>query len=189
MEEPFTLTVEPTPAPVVGEPVSKTLVEVTHDALIVAAADWLRHQGCAVVITDMSHGGEETPDAIGWSGKWSTVIECKASLSDFRADGKKFFRIHPESGMGCYRYFCAMRGTINPAKLPAGWGLIEWDGRKMRRAKKSAHHGENAARNEISLLLSALRRVAKDAPEGISVRCYNYTSSNRATLGVCVPEN
>lgn len=157
---------------------------LTHSLLIEHASKWLQRKGCAVVITDMTHGGPETADAIGWRGKQSTVIECKASVADYRADSKKSFRRMPESGMGCLRYFCAMRGMLNPDKLPPKWGLLEWDGKKMRETKKPEHNRENGAREEISLLLSALRRIAGDAPKGFSVKCYTMESKNRATLGV-----
>lgn len=157
---------------------------LTHSLLIEQAAKWLQRKPCAVVITDMAHGGAETADAIGWRGKQSIVIECKASLSDFRADSHKSFRRRPETGMGCLRYFCVMRGLISPDKLPPKWGLLEWDGKRMRETKKAAPHRDNAAREEISLLLSALRRIGSNAPKGYSVKCYTMESKNRATLGV-----
>jgi len=160
----------------------------THSLLIDKAAKWLERKGCAVVITDMAHGGPETADAIGWRGTHSILIECKASVSDFRADSQKSFRRSPESGMGCRRYFCAMSGMLHPDKLPPKWGLLEWDGKKMRETKKPEYHHDNAARQEISLLLSAMRRIAGDAPKGYSVKCYTIESKNRATLGVMPSE-
>lgn len=164
-----------------SEPVRDTL---THSLLVEQAAKWLARKGCAVVITDMTHGGPETADAIGWSGSRSILIECKASVSDFRADAKKVFRREPERGMGCARYFCAMRGILPLAELPQKWGLLEWDGKMMWEARKPEHHAESAARQEISLLLSALRRVAVSAPKGVSVKCYTIETKNRATLGI-----
>lgn len=169
-------------------PGSEARNTITHALLIEQASKWLQRKGCSVVITDMTHAGPETADAIGWRGKQSIVIECKASVSDFRADSKKCFRRHPEIGMGCLRYFCAMRGLLPPEKMPNKWGLLEWDGRKMMETKKPEQHPENGAREEISLLLSALRRIGSAAPKGFSVKCYTMESKNRATLGVLTEE-
>lgn len=157
----------------------------THDLLIEQAAKWLERKGCSIVITDMAHQGPETPDAIGWYGRaGSILIECKASLADFRADAHKCFRRDPERGMGCQRYFCALRGLLSPDKLPPKWGLLEFDGKKLRETKKAEHHRENDPREEISLLMSAMRRIGHQAPKGISVKCYSMESKQRATLGI-----
>ncbi len=43
--------------------------------------------------------------------------------------------------------------------------------------KRNDHH-------EIRMLLSTLKRIGHDAPEGISIKCYNYETKNRATLGI-----
>lgn len=172
--------------------ISPTLITrdtLTHTILIEQAAKWLAREGCSIVITDMAHQGSETPDAIGWLGRArSIVIECKASLSDFRADGKKHFRREPERGMGCLRYFCTMRGLLALDDLPPRWGLLEWDGRKMRERREADHHLQNGAREEISLLMSAIRRIGRHAPSGVAVRFYTIEGRDRATLGVLTDE-
>lgn len=162
---------------------NESLATLTHAELTGQAARWLERQGCAVVITEMAHGQSETPDAIGWHGTHSTLVECKASRADFLADRQKHFRREPVRGMGTARYMCTMRGLLDVEELPLGWGLIEWDGKRMRVIQKSDTH-ETDGRSEISVLLSALRRVAKDAPMGFSVKCYTIETKNRATLGV-----
>ncbi len=154
-----------------------------HAALIPLAAAWLRKKGCAVVITDMTHGGPETADAIGWNSTYSTLIECKASRADFLADRHKSFRRIPQNGMGSLRYFCAPAGLIRPEELPPSWGLLELTKGKLREIVKPTPQQANK-KHEVGLLLSALRRVAHTAPKGISVRCYTFDSKNRATLGV-----
>jgi len=157
---------------------------LTHSLLIDQAAKWLRRQGCAIVITDMAHQGPEIPDAIGWRGRFAILVECKASLADFRADAKKPFRQEPSRGLGTHRYYCAPRGLLRTDILPPQWGLLEWDGRSMwvsRKAEIQRH--EEGAREEIQLLISAMRRIAGDAPKGISVKCYTFETKNRATLG------
>lgn len=160
----------------------KVRSSATHILLVEEAGKWLARKGCSVVITEMAHRGPEIADVIGWRGKYSTVVECKASIADFQTDLKKHFRSKPERGMGCQRYFCAMRGMLHPDKVPPKWGLIEWDGKKMREAKSPEHHTESADREEISLLVSALRRIAGNAPRGFSVKCYTIESKNRATI-------
>lgn len=157
-----------------------------HSELVEHAASWLRKKGCAVVITDMAHGGGETADAIGWHGARSILVECKSSLADYRADSQKPWRRNPEMGMGCYRYYCAPASLLNPDTLPPKWGLLEWDGRKVRETKKAEPH-ECQPRQEISLLVSAMRRIGHSAPKGISVACYTFETKNRATLGVLAP--
>ncbi len=154
-----------------------------HSALIPLAAAWLRKKGCAVVITDMSHGGPETADAIGWKGTCSMLVECKASRCDFLADRKKDFRRNPERGMGSLRYFCAPAGLIQVDELPACWGLLECTNGKLREVVKATYQ-KASGKHEVSLLLSALRRVAHETPKGISVRCYTFETKSRASLGV-----
>lgn len=155
-----------------------------HSLLIVEAARWLSRKGHTVVITDMTHAGPETADAIGWRGKWSTLVECKASRSDFLADKKKCFRRMPDWGMGNHRYFCAPAGIIKPEDLPERWGLLEWREQRLHQVVEARHHATPSKAEEVSLLISAVRRIGKRAPKGISVRCYQMESKCRATLGV-----
>ena len=63
-------------------------LEPPHAKLAKRAAQWLRRNH-EIVITEIS-GGSETPDAIGFRGNSTTLIECKASRSDFLADKRKF---------------------------------------------------------------------------------------------------
>lgn len=157
---------------------------IDHAGLIEMAAEWLRKKGCAVVITDMAHGGSETPDAIGWRGSYSRLIECKTSRADFLADREKSFRRMAANGMGYQRYFLCPQGMIRPDELPAGWGLLEV-GKRVVQSVESQHFYEYAARQEVSLLLSAIRRIGRTKVEGVSVRFYTMTDvKNRATLGV-----
>jgi len=69
-----------------------------HAQLVALAARWLKRDH-PLVITEMT--AWESPDALGWkSSESTTLVECKASRADFLADAKKFFREHPEYGMG-----------------------------------------------------------------------------------------
>lgn len=115
-------------------------MSLTHDQLIAAARIWLRdQQRCAVVLTEMVNGSGETPDAIGWRGAHTIVVECKISRADFLADAKKPFRMNASGGMGDYRYFLAPSGLIEPHDLPLGWGLLEPTPRSLRIVARS--HG------------------------------------------------
>ena len=67
---------------------STNMKKITHDDLVESAARWLRKENY-IVITEMSDGVSEKPDAIGWrAGSETTLIECKVSRSDFLSDKK-----------------------------------------------------------------------------------------------------
>jgi hypothetical protein len=52
----------------------------THANLVLSAARWLRNtKGCTVVFTEFAATGNETPDAIGFQGERSILVECKVS--------------------------------------------------------------------------------------------------------------
>ncbi|HEX9959843.1 MAG TPA: hypothetical protein VGB00_02855, partial [Pyrinomonadaceae bacterium] len=82
----------------------------THAELVAIAREWLKTHHCSVVVSEITSAASEQPDAIGWRGGNSILIECKVSRSDFLADRKKSFREHLEMGMGDYRYFLAPVG-------------------------------------------------------------------------------
>lgn len=156
---------------------------MTHADLVSVAAKWLSgHCKCSVVLTELATTGE-TPDAIGWCGTHSTLVECKTSMADFMADASKFFRRNPEEGLGQCRYFLALPGVIPCESLPAGWGLLELIASKVRKVRPSALHVAHH-RHEIGLLLSTLRRIGRTPPRGVSIRAYTIDTMNRATLGI-----
>jgi len=66
---------------------------ITHTEVVKVAAKWLTRNH-PIVITEMACSNEE-PDVIGWSGGISTLIEAKASRSDFLSDKRKSFRSKP----------------------------------------------------------------------------------------------
>ena len=159
-------------------------MSITHDMLVEAAAAWLRSR-CSVVITEMAHLESETPDAIGWKSKTSILIECKASRADFLADRWKPFRRDPGSGMGAVRYYCAPSGMLKAEELPEGWGLLELRAGRLRVAKQPpAKKFPRRHIAEITLLLSALRRIGQTVSPGMSVRHYVIETKCRASLGV-----
>lgn len=152
----------------------------THDELVEAASMWLQ-KTCAVVVTELATSGEE-PDAIGWQGTHSTLVECKATRSDFLADRRKGFRIHPDSGIGAHRYYLTPKGLVDPQELPPRWGLLELHEGRVRSVLKSEYFSETNCRHELGILLSCIRRLGVRKEGGCSIRCYTIETRNRATL-------
>lgn len=159
---------------------------MTHDDLVKIAAIWLRNKAKSlVVITEMSSYGSEEADAIGFSANGHTcLIECKASRGDFLADGNKYFRAHPEMGMGSERWYMTPPNLVRLVELPDGWGLLEASQSKVRKVRDPEFFAAKASQREISLLVSAIRRIGRNAPVGVSVKAYNYKTKSRATLGI-----
>ena len=136
------------------------------------AVKWLRRYRCGVVLSEQACVSGEMPDAIGWKKAChSVLVESKVSRADFLADRSKLFRLKPEIGVGCERYYVAPRGLIRVEELPAGWGLLEVCGREMERVKASAKNLRSAIgfQYEMNLLLASLRRVEiRIEPESIT---------------------
>lgn len=156
---------------------------MTHSELVEIARQWLVRQKCTVITTEIATAASEQPDALGWRWSTSVLVECKISVSDFKADARKSFRVHPVNGIGVERYFLTPCNLISVADIPVGWGLLECDGRRVRTIRKSDTH-ENHARNEILILSSLLRRIGQNAPPGVSIKCYELNTGNRCTLTV-----
>ena len=155
--------------------------EVTHDFLVKYASRWLAGQ-CPIVVTEIATSGEE-PDVLGWKENHSILLEIKASVSDYKADFDKPFRRHPERGIGERRYFFTPKGLLNPDTLPTGWGLLELqEKRKVVKVRSSTYFGQSNARHEIGILVSTLRRIGQNPPEGVSIKAYTMPTLNRATL-------
>ena len=135
---------------------------MTHEKLVKAAVAWLRRYGCGVVLSEQSCTSGETPDAIGWKRAChSVVVECKISRGDFLADRDKPFRLKPEKGMGCERFYLAPAGLIAANEVPVGWGLLELRGREVLQIVAPSKKMRTAVgfRYEMNLLLASLRRV------------------------------
>ena len=136
---------------------------MTHSELVQRAARWLRNQGCGVVLAEMHSYAGEIPDAIGWkAGRFSILIECKVSRSDFYADAHKVSRRRWSGGMGHHRYYLAPAGVLTPelvrAKRPR-WGLLEVHPKTVRVRLRPESNGTATAWRELPLLLSYVRRV------------------------------
>jgi len=135
---------------------------MTHPQLVQKAVRWLRGYRCGVILSEQACASGEMPDAIGWKGAChSVLVECKISRVDFLADRTKPFRMSPEKGVGCERFYLAPAGLIELKELPNGWGLLECRAGKIEIATPSAKNLRTAAgfRCEMNLLLASLRRV------------------------------
>lgn len=144
---------------------------MTHDDLVERAKRWLKNScGCSVTLTEMvayTPSGE-IPDAIGWVGGKSILVECKASRSDFLKDRKKPFR-NPDfqkaiPGMGAWRIYLTPPGIIKPTDKIDLWSVYE-----ISQTRVTHKHGPKYSnmvtppfspclRSENALLISALRR-------------------------------
>lgn len=141
--------------------------EIEHKELVQRAFLYLQFSiGCTVVFKERVASGSENPDAIGFKGGFSYLIECKSSRSDFLADKKKLFRKIPKQGMGHNRYYMAPVGLLVPTEIPDGWGLIEvyeippsCRNRTIKIAKESEQFFERNLRAEVGYLVSAIRRI------------------------------
>lgn len=142
---------------------------MNHADLVTRAERWLRKSmGCSVVLTELvtSSSTGETPDCIGFRGGGvSVLVECKTSRADFLSDAKKPFRLHPESGMGDFRFFMCLPGVLRQDDMPDGWGLLwvhekhvqQVCGANIRKYEAAPFVGNK--RNELVMCMSALRRA------------------------------
>jgi len=123
---------------------------------------WLRGYRCGVVLSEQACSSGEMPDAIGWKRAChSVLVECKITRADFLADREKPFRVKPEIGLGCERFYLAPAGLLKVEELPAGWGLLECRNRQVEMVRASARklRSQTGFRHEMNLLLASLRRV------------------------------
>lgn len=123
------------------------------------------------------------PDAIGFCTTYSILIECKVSRSDFLEDKHKRHR-RTGCAMGNKRYYLAPQGMIDPDELPEKWGLIEPRETNMRLIRSAESFIDKSNEMEISLLISAMRRIKGMMPRGTSVKSYYKETGNTATLGI-----
>lgn len=105
--------------------------------------------------------GSERPDVYATNRESSTIIEVKTSHADFLADRKKYARssaaLAAKQQMGNYRYYLCPEGVIKPEELPAGWGLLYWNGNKVEKVRKSEVHTANH-KYDVYVLCSILAR-------------------------------
>jgi hypothetical protein len=142
---------------------------MTHAALVARAITWLRTtRRCAFVLSEMQCNWLESPDAIGFSKQYSTLIECKVSRGDFRRDAQKRAR-REGVGMGYYRFYMVpaelvrrheANGFNEELATVEGWGLLWYHERTNRVSlEKPSMRFDVNQRAENLFLMSALQRV------------------------------
>src|SRR5580704_15411391 len=135
---------------------------MTHAQLVEKAVRWLRRYRCGVVLSEQACVSGEMPDALGWKRAChSVLVECKVTRADFLADRAKSFRLKPEQGVGCERFYLVSAGLVHPEELPHGWGLLEHSRGRIEMIQASAKNLRSTIgfRYEMNLLLASLRRV------------------------------
>lgn len=136
-----------------------SLIPRTHRELCEIAERWLLgSQRCRVAIAEPNCiVTDEQPDAIGFKGSWSILVEAKTSRADFLADAKKPFRLRPQKGMGQCRYYICEPGIITEDDLPERWGLLYvLPGGRVRIVRYSGRFPEVNYAAERSLLTACL---------------------------------
>ena len=135
---------------------------MTHAQMVERAVRWLRGYRCGVVLSEQACVSGEMPDAIGWKrASHSVLVECKVTRADFLADRGKPFRLKPEQGVGCERFYLTPPGLVKVEELSAGWGLLEMRRGQIEMVRGSAKNLRTATgfKYEMNLLLASLRRV------------------------------
>jgi hypothetical protein len=135
---------------------------MTHPQLVERAVRWLRVYRCGVVLSEQACVSGEMPDAIGWKrASHSVLVECKVTRADFLADRDKPFRLKPEQGVGCERFYLTPPDLVKLEELPACWGLLEYRRGRIDVLRPSAKNLRTAKGFgfEMNLLLASLRRV------------------------------
>lgn len=137
---------------------------VSHASLVGVAERWLRNtMKCGVVVCEGWSMTGEVPDAIGFKSQ-SYLIECKASLEDFRRDQRKRHRRPDGNGMGELRFYLAQAGIIPIADLPPKWGLLELDAGRVYVSRKATEIALDSVsfRMERDLLAAGVRHQIED---------------------------
>ena len=167
----------------------------THAQLVERARKWLLKStpsrgACSVVLTEIgTWGTEEIPDAIGWWGAGSYLVECKATVEDWRADAKKNVRGSPWKGVGMFRYYLVPEAIANQGNVPDGWGLLVAVRRTAVEVVKEARPQMENPYGCIEYLLSTLRRLRFEQDGHVSVRFYQHPTESTATATVIAADS
>ncbi len=168
---------------------------VTHADLVERARRWLlkatpSRGACSVVLTEIGTSGVgEIPDAVGWWGAGSYLVECKATVEDWRADAKKVFRNNTWKGVGLFRYFLVPEAIADKGNVPDGWGLLVAVRRTAIEIVKEARPQMENPYGCIEYLLSTLRRLHFKPDGHVSVRFYEQATKSKATATISTAGN
>lgn len=116
------------------------------------------------VVVEMVAMTTENPDVWATNGYETSLIEVKTSHADFLADQKKYARSEAARiaghQLGNYRYYLSPEGVIKEEELPSNWGLLVWDGKKIRKVK-AATYVPSSTSEELIMMTSILSRIVK----------------------------
>lgn len=116
------------------------------------------------VAVELVAAGAENPDVWATNGYQTTMIEVKTSHADFLADQKKWARSEAaelaDRQIGNFRYYLCPEGVIKEEELPNNWGLLVWDGKKIRKVRQ-ALYVKSSTSMELLFITSILSRVTK----------------------------
>lgn len=150
---------------------------MTHRELCLKAAKHLKNKGiqpfhkCRYVVCELERLGE-CPDAFGFGGSSTQLIEVKVSRADFLSDKNKYWRKLPSYGIGSFRSYLCPEGIIKESDLPEKWGLIWlYENGDIIEVRKPELQESNH-REEINLITSILRR------ENIKPQVFSYKKYN-----------
>ena len=136
---------------------------LTHSKIIEHSRKVLKRVGmmwkCGITFADLKTANSETPDVLGFYSGGASLIEAKASRSDFLSDKKKYFRKHPDMGMGNYRFYACPTGLIKEDELPDKWGLIYVSAKGRCTVKVKPQWQESRTRAELAFCYSVMRRI------------------------------
>lgn len=155
---------------------------MNHNELCLLGAKYLRRKGiepfhrCQYSVCELERIGE-CPDAFGWGGSTTQLIEAKVSRGDFLSDKKKLWRQNPSLGIGCFRSYLCPEGLIEESDLPEKWGLLYIDEKGKINEVVSPIFQESNHKEEINLLTSILRREGIK-PQLFSYKNYKLTEAN-----------
>ena len=137
-----------------------------HRTLCTQAARWLDSNKCKFAVAEPPIPGIELPDALGWKGSVSYLVEVKTSRSDFHSDKTKRCRIHDHLSIGDYRWYMTPKGILTPDDLPDYWGLLECYGKTMRirevvKPKQITDRGTDGLRSDILAISYMTNRLLR----------------------------
>lgn len=156
-------------------------MELTHRNICIKAARYLRSKGlqpyhrCQYSVCELERCGE-SPDAYGWGGSTTQLIEVKVSRSDFLSDKKKLWRKNPSYGLARYRSYMCPENVIKPSDLPDKWGLLYINEKGKISVVVDPEPQECNHIEEMNLITSILRR------EGINPRMFSYKEYNEKSV-------
>ncbi|MYM92406.1 hypothetical protein [Duganella vulcania] len=148
-----------------------------HNELSTIGAAWLKRNGFAVVATELTAlGCRERADVIGFRSQCSATIESKVSRADFLADWEKPHR--EVGGIGLYRFYICPAGQIGADELPARWGLLYVDGKRVTEVARPRGNIWPGPKGNIAGWAEWQHEVDQDAEPSVL-----FSISRRLSLG------